>query len=433
MSPRQILGTLALLLPLALQAAAAPAPEAALDARIERVLRQTPLIDGHNDLAWALRENYGARALEVDLDSNTSRLEKPLQTDLPRLRAGHVGAQFWSVWIPVEIQGPAAVQTTIEQIDLVKSLVSRHPDALQLATTSGDIRRIHAAGKIASLLGMEGGHQINGSMSALRQMYALGVRYMTLTHSSNTRWADSATDNPQHHGLTPFGRAVVHEMNRLGMMVDISHVSGETMNAVLDVTRAPVIFSHSSARALDDHPRNVSDAVLQRVAANGGVVMVNFYPGYISEAYNHWLADRAGEQARYNSPPYNGLYIGQPERAEQELKAWDAAHPRPAVPVSLVADHMDHIRKVAGIGHVGIGADMDGVEDLPTGMTGVDAYPLLLKELMRRGWSDTDIRALAGENLLRVMAANEDVARGMSRELPSTATIDALDPPAPKR
>lgn len=433
MSPRQLLCLLVLLPALNLLAATGPTTDAALDARLDRVLRQTPLIDGHNDLAWALRENFGPRALTVDLESNTSRLEKPLQTDLPRLKAGHVGAQFWSVWIPVDIQGPAAVQTTIEQIDLVKSLVGRYPDALQLATSSADIRRIHAAGKIASLMGMEGGHQINESMSALRQMYALGVRYMTLTHSSNTRWADSATDNPQHHGLTAFGRAVVHEMNRLGMMVDLSHVSEETMNAALDVTRAPVIFSHSSARALDDHPRDVSDAILRRVAANGGVVMVNFYPGYISEAYNHWLADRAAEQARYNSPPYNGLYIGQPERAAQALKAWDSAHPKPAVPVSLVADHVDHIRKVAGIGHVGIGADMDGVDDLPTGMTGVDAYPLLLKELMRRGWSDADIRALAGENLLRVMAANEAVARAMSGEPPSTATLEALDAAAPKR
>ena len=426
MLPRHLPALLALCLPISLHAGA-PATDVALEARLDRLLQQTPLIDGHNDLAWALRENYGEQALSVDLDANTGKLAKALQTDIPRLRAGHVGAQFWSVWIPVDIQGPAAVQTTVEQIDLVKSIVARHPEALQLATTSADIRRIHAAGRIASLLGMEGGHQINESMAALRQMYDLGVRYMTLTHTTNTRWADSATDNPLHHGLTPFGKAVVHEMNRLGMLVDISHVSEETMNAVLDVTRAPVIFSHSSARALNDHPRNVSDAVLRRVATNGGVVMVNFYPGYVSDARKRWLADRAAEQTRNNAPPYDGLYIGQPERAAQALKAWEAAHPKPSVPVSLLADHVEHIRTLAGIAHVGLGADMDGVEDLPEGMSGVDGFPLLLKELMRRGWSDADIRALAGENLLRVMAANETVAHTLGKELPSTATLQALD------
>lgn len=412
-------------------AAGIPASDAALDARLDRLLRQTPLIDGHNDLPWALRENYGEQSLNVNLNANTALLSKPLQTDIPRLRAGHVGAQFWSLWIPVDTPDAAAIQTTIEQIDLVKSIVARHPQALQLATSSAEIRRIHAAGRIASLLGMEGGHQINDSMAALRQMYDLGVRYMTLTHTSNTRWADSATDNPQHNGLTPFGKAVVHEMNRLGMMVDLSHVSEQTMNAVLDVTRAPVMFSHSSARALNDHPRNVSDAVLRRVAANDGVVMVNFYPGYISEARNRWLADRAAEQTRYNSPPYQGLYIGQPERAAQALKAWEAAHPKPAVSASMLADHADHIRKVAGVAHVGLGSDFDGVEDLPDGINGVDGFPVLLKELMRRGWSDSDIRALAGENLLRVMAANEATARAMAKELPSTATLKALDSPPP--
>ncbi len=410
-------------------AAGAPSTDAALDARLERLLKATPLIDGHNDLPWALRENYGGKALDIDLDRSTANLPKPLQTDIPRLRAGHVGAQFWSVWIPVEIQGAQAVQTTLEQIDLVRSLAARYPQALQIATTSEEIRRIHKTGRIASLIGIEGGHQIDDSLATLRQMYTLGARYMTLTHTTNTRWADSATDNPAHHGLTPFGRAVIHEMNRLGMLVDISHVSEETMNAVLDVTRAPVIFSHSSARAINDHTRNVSDAVLRRVATNGGVVMVNFYPGYLSDARKRWLADRAAEQTRYNAPPYEGLYIGQPERAAEALKAWDAAHPKPAVSIAELANHVEHIRDVAGVAHVGIGSDMDGVEDLPDGMTGADGFPLLFRELMRRGWSDADLKALAGENLLRVFAAAESVSRGMAAELPSTATL-ALDAPA---
>ena len=407
--------------------AAAQTGDAVLDKRIDRLLHQTPLIDGHNDLPWALRDGYGTAALDVDLNTNTSKLEAPLQTDIPRLRAGRVGGQFWSVWIPVDIQGPQAVQTTIEQIDLVKSLAARYPAALELAVSSSDIRRIHKAGRIASLIGIEGGHQINESMSALRQLYAIGARYMTLTHTRNTRWADSATDNPVHHGLTSFGKAVVQEMNRLGMMVDISHVSAETMLSVLDTTRAPVIFSHSSARSVTEHPRNVPDDVLRRVAQNGGVVMVNFYPGYISNARNQWEADRAAEQTRYSAPPYAGLYIGQPDRAKAAIQAWDTAHPRPSVSIAMLADHFDHIRKIAGVEHVGLGSDIDGVEDLPEGITGADGYPALLRELMRRGWSDQDIRALAGENLLRVMSANESIARSMSAQLPSSATIDALD------
>ena len=417
--------------------AATPVADSDLDKRIDRLLRLTPLIDGHNDLPWALREGYGAAALDVNLNLNTASLKAPLNaelaplhTDIPRLRAGHVGAQFWSVWIPVEIKGPEAIQTTIEQIDLVKSLAARYPESLEMALSSADIRRIHKAGRIASLIGIEGGHQINESLPALRQMYALGARYMTLTHTTNTRWADSATDNPQHHGLTPFGKAVVHEMNRLGMLVDISHVSEETMLSVLDTTRSPVIFSHSSARAVTDHPRNVSDAVLRRVANNGGVVMANFYPAYVSNARNQWVADRAAEQTRYSAPPYAGLYIGQPDRAKAAMQAWDKTHPKPRVTVADIADHIEHIRTVAGIEHVGLGSDFDGVEDLPESMTGVDGFTVLLRELLRRGWSDADIRALAGENLLRVLAANEAVAITLKSELPSTATIAALDAPA---
>jgi membrane dipeptidase len=417
--------------------AATPVADSDLDKRIDRLLRLTPLIDGHNDLPWALREGYGAGALDVNLNLSTAALKAPLNaelpplhTDIPRLRAGHVGAQFWSVWIPVDVKGPEAIQTTIEQIDLVKSLAARYPASFELALSSADIRRIHKAGRIASLIGIEGGHQINESLPGLRQMYALGARYMTLTHTTNTRWADSATDNPQHHGLTPFGKAVVHEMNRLGMLVDISHVSEETMLSVLDATRSPVIFSHSSARAITEHPRNVSDAVLRRVRQNGGVVMVNFYTGYVSNARNRWVADRAAEQTRYSAPPYAGLYIGQPERAKAAMQAWDEAHPKPRVSVTDIADHIEHIRDIAGIDHVGLGSDFDGVEDLPEPITGVDGFTVLLRELLRRGWSDADIRALAGENLLRVLAANEAVAVTLKSELPSTATIAALDAPA---
>jgi len=419
----------------ALAVRAAPPQDAKLDQRIDRLMRLTPLIDGHNDLPARLRAGFGDQASSVNLNIDTSTLkippfpDVPLQTDIRRLRAGRVGAQFWSVYVPVSVQGPEAVQATIEQIDLVKALCTRYPDSLELAVSAADVRRIHKAGRIASLIGIEGGHQINESMSALRQMYALGARYMTLTHITNTRWADSATDNPAHNGLTPFGKAIVREMNRLGMLVDLSHVSPDTMNAALDVARAPVMFSHSSARALVDHPRNVPDDVLRRVARNGGIVMVNFHPRYDSTEFGVWLADRAAEQTRLSSPPYDGLYIGQPERAKAALAAWKSAHPKPTLTIAMLADHADHIRSVAGIDHVGIGSDFDGIEDLPQGMHGVDGFPVLLKELMRRGWSDRDIRKFAGENLLRVLAAAEAVAQSLKNELPSIATIAALDVP----
>jgi membrane dipeptidase len=279
-----------------------------------------------------------------------------------------------------------------------------------MAYTAADVRQIHRSGKIASLIGIEGGHQVNNSLAALRQMYDLGARYMTLTHSRNTEWADSATDEPVHHGLTEFGKELVREMNRLGIIIDLSHVSPDAMKAALAISEAPVIFSHSSARAIVDHPRNVPDDVLRLVAQNGGVVMVNFYPGYVSEARNHWLADRAAEQARFNSPPFGGLYIGQPERAKAALAAWEKDHPKPVVTLQQVADHIDYIRKVAGVGHVGIGSDFDGIEDWPQGLEGVDRYPALLAELMRRGWTDEDVAKVAGANVLRVLAAAEQVA-----------------------
>jgi membrane dipeptidase len=273
------------------------------------------------------------------------------------------------------------------------------------------------------MIGIEGGHQINNSLAALRQMYDAGARYMTLTHTLNTAWADSATDAPAHHGLTPFGKEVVREMNRLGMLVDLSHVSSETMRAALAVSEAPVIFSHSSARALDDHPRNVPDDILRLLAANGGVVMVNFAPGYVSDARNRWDADRAAEEARFNSPPYVGLYIGQPERAKAALAEWEQNHPRPVTTLSQVADHIDHIRAVAGADHVGLGSDFDGIEDAPLGLEGVDKYPALLGELMRRGWTDADIGRLAGENVLRVMAAAEKMSVKLRAVRPASSLV----------
>ena len=383
--------------------------------RIDQVLLQTPLIDGHNDLPWEIRERFKSDLAAINLGADTKHLpfepgQAALMTDIPRLRAGHVGAQFWSVWIPVSTPGFEAVQMTLEQIDLVKRMSAQYPADFAMAYSAADIRRIHKSRKIAALIGIEGGHQINNSLAVLRQMYDAGARYMTLTHTSNTPWADSATDTPAHHGLTPFGIEVVKEMNRLGMLVDLSHVSPETMKAALAASQAPIIFSHSSARALDDHPRNVPDDVLRALAANGGVVMVNFAPPYVSAARNHWEADHAAEQTRLSSPPYAGLYIGQPERAKAALTEWEAQHPMPVTTLAQVADHVEYIRQVAGVDHVGIGSDFDGIPDAPVGLEGVDRYPALLAELMRRGWSDADIAKLAGENLLRTLTAAEQVS-----------------------
>jgi membrane dipeptidase len=416
--------------------AATPAHSAQTDAqRIDRILTQTPLIDGHNDLPWEIRTRFGGSLANIDLSRSTAGLpvtegNAPLMTDIPRLRAGHVGAQFWSVWIPADTQGPAAVQMTIEQIDLVKQVCGRYPNDFAMAYTGADIVRAHKSGRIACLIGVEGGHQINNSLAVLRAYYELGARYMTLTHSSNIAWADSATDAPVHHGLSAFGKEVVREMNRLGMLVDLSHVSADTMRAALAVTEAPVMFSHSSARALVDHPRDVPDDVLRAVAANGGVVMVNFYPGYVTEARRRWDADRAAEQARFNSPPFGGLYIGDPERAKAALAEWDRAHPKPRVAISDVADHIEYIRKVAGIDHVGLGSDFDGIPDAPEGLDGVDKYPALLGELARRGWIDADLAKVAGANMLRVMTRVEEVsARLRATRAPSGATLSQLDGP----
>jgi membrane dipeptidase len=413
--------------------AAAASQQAGDRQRVERVLTQTPLIDGHNDLPWEIRERFGGDLAKLDLSASTAGLpapkgRPPLMTDIPRLRRGRVGAQFWSVFIPVEVKGPAAVQETFEQIDIVKTMCARYPRDLAMAYSAADITRLHRAGLTASLIGVEGGHQINDSLVVLRAYYDAGARYLTLTHSSNTAWADSATDNPQHHGLTPFGKEVVREMNRLGMLVDLAHVSEDTMRAALTVSEAPVIFSHSSARALVDHPRDVSDEVLRLVAHNGGIVMVNFAPHYVSEARRRWDADRVAEQARNSSPPFGGLYIGQPERGAAALKSWDEAHPKPPVTLADVADHIEHIRAVAGVDDVGLGSDFDGIPETPTGLEGVDRFPALLQELARRGWNDADLAKVAGGNLLRVMSQVEVVSARLRKERPpSNATLAALD------
>jgi membrane dipeptidase len=417
----------------------APVPGRAADtdyqARVARVLKQTPLIDGHNDLPWEIRERFKGALAAIDLNSDTSKLPlpkeppdaAPLMTDIPRLRAGLVGGQFWSVWVPADIRGPEAVQATVEQIDLVKRIAAKYPAVFEVAYTAADVRRIHKAGRIASLIGIEGGHQINDSLAVLRQMYDLGARYMTLTHMLNNHWADSATDAPVHHGLTPFGAAVVREMNRLGMLVDLSHVSPETMQAALSVSEAPVMFSHSSARAIVDHPRDVPDDILRLVAKNDGVVMVNFFPAYVSAARNQWEADRAAEMARFNSPPYGGMYIGQPERAKAALARWESEHPRPVTTLEQVADHIEHIRRVAGVDHVGLGSDFDGIPDAPRGLEAVDRYPALLAELMRRGWTDEEVAKVAGENVLRVLAAAERVAAKLRASRPPAETVIDVD------
>jgi len=420
MMKRPALALLALLL-------ATPALAGPYDARVAAVLKATPLIDGHNDWAEALRETYGEKWWAVDLARNTAKLTPPMMTDIARLRAGGLGGQFWSVYVSAKLTDAQAVKATLEQIDIVRGIAAKYPAVFELATTAADVRRIHKAGRIASLIGVEGGHQINNSLPVLRQYYALGARYMTLTHVLTTDWADAATDDPRHGGLTPFGKAVVAEMNRLGMLVDLSHVSPATMRAALAVSKAPVIFSHSSARALDDHPRNVPDDVLKLVATNGGVVMATFAPAYASDARYRWEAARAGVKASYATLPYAGLYLGQPARAKAALAAWDAANPRPATTLAQVADHIDYIAKVAGHDHVGIGGDLDGIPDAPIGLQDVSTYPALLAELMRRGWSDADVAKLAGGNVLRVMAQAEAVAAQLRGQLPPTATIAELD------
>jgi membrane dipeptidase len=364
------------------------------------LLRRHPLVDGHNDLPWAIRDEFGG-------DPARARLAEPVpqtQTDLPRLAAGGVGAQFWSVYVPATLAGDAAVTTVLEQIDTAQRMIEAYPDRLELARTAADVERIFAAGKVASLLGAEGGHSIASSLGVLRSLYALGVRYLTLTHNQNVGWADSATDQPQAGGLTDFGRDVVREMQRLGMLVDLSHVASSTMRDTLDVAQGPVIFSHSSARALCDHPRNVPDDVLRRLTANGGVCMVTFVPFFVSPDCAQWQIGLFAELER------RGL-------DRRDISVWDTvapeyeqAHPLPRSTLAQVADHVEHVRDVAGLEHVGLGGDYDGSGSFPAGLEDVSCYPALFAELLDRGWTEDDCAALAGGNLLRVLRDAENLA-----------------------
>ncbi len=410
-------------LPIVLMAAApigAPADDAATAARVERILAAAPVIDGHNDLAWEIRQTREAKVEALDLTKDTRALPYPLQTDLVRAKAGHLGGQFWSVYIPADKLGPIAVEMTLEQIDIVKRFVAANPQAMEMARTAADVRRIQKGGRLASLIGVEGGHQIDGRLSVLRRYRDLGVGYMTLTHFKSLAWADASTDAPRANGLTDFGRKVVREMNRIGMIVDVSHVSDATMAAALAVSKAPVIASHSGARAISGAPRAIPDDLLTRIAANGGVVMVNFYPGHLSRDWHDWdvartdFAKSIGASAEIYGP-----------KAPAPLVAWDQAHPAPAVTVGLVADHIDHVAQVAGKDHVGLGGDLDGISGTgPQGISGVDGYPLVLAELARRGWSDTELAGLSQGNVLRVMEQVEAVAASMAGMPP----IDATDP-----
>ena len=381
-------------------ASAQPADPALALAR--RVLRTTPLVDGHNDLPWRIREDS---TMSRDVEAYDLRRKTPGHTDLARLRKGMVGAQFWSIYIPGEIRDSGYARVQLEQFDIARRVIAKYPEALRWTPTAAAVRAAFAAGRIGSLLGLEGGHAIENSLGALRAYYELGARYMTLTHNVTLDWADAALDSARHGGLTRFGEEVVREMNRLGMLVDLSHVSPGVMSDALNVAEAPVIFSHSAARALVDHRRNVPDSILARLPQNGGVVMVTFVTSFISSRRKAWSDSSA---------------------------AWRASHPAPPVTLGEVADHIEHIRKVAGVDHVGIGSDFDGIEETIVGLEDVSSFPALFAELARRGWTETELRKLAGENILRVLARAERVAaRLRASRPPSIRTIRQMDGSSP--
>jgi len=389
----------------------ASAQEDAALRHAREILRRAPLVDTHNDLPWLIRESAGSDLAKYDL-----RGRAPHETDIPRLREGQVSAQFWSVWIPSVDSGSARLQ--LEQIDLTRRMIAAYPEAFVFATRSSDIEAARRAGRIASFLGGENGRALENSLGTLRAYYDLGMRYMTLTHGRRTDWADSATDEAKVGGLSKFGKEVVREMNRLGMLVDISHVSPAVMNQVLDVSEAPVIFSHSSARAVTDHPRNVPDDVLRRLARNGGVVMITFIPGFVSTSVMKWEEPLMVKMQGLTA-------IADFERVEKEHAA--VAGPKPRATLKDVADHIEHAAKVAGIDHVGLGCDFAGLQ-MPEGLEDVSRYPYLIAELVRRGWKDEDLEKIAGRNFVRAFARAEAVAARLQRERPpSNATLEALD------
>jgi len=379
----------------------------ALLERARALHRQVPLIDGHNDYPWALRENAARDLDKLDI----TQAQPSIMTDIPRLRAGGVGGQFWSVYVPADLQGQGAVTATLEQIDIVHRMMRKYPQVFELALTADDVERIFKKGKIASLIGMEGGHSIDNSLAALRMFHRLGARYMTLTHSRNIPWADSATDTPVLGGLSPFGEAVVREMNWLGMLVDLSHVSPDTMADAIAVSQAPVIFSHSSARAVNDVPRNVPDTVLQMLPKNGGVVMVTFVPGFLSPSVTAWGKLQTAEENRLKE-----LTPTDPAAIKTGLDGWTKAHPAPRATIADAANHIDHIKKIAGIDHIGLGGDFDGITSVPEGLEDVSTYPALTAELLRRGYKDDEIKKVLGLNILRVMRAAEEVSSRLQKE-----------------
>ena len=384
--------------------------DAARIAEVKKILREVPLIDGHNDVPWEFRK-YSNNIDQINFAGDMSKGQPKLVTDIPRLRAGGVGGQFWSVYIPSSFTNAEGIKAVLEQIDIARRLIKNYPKDLELALTADDVERIHRQGKIASMIGMEGGHSIGNSMAALRMTYALGARYMTLTHTKNVDWADAATDKPEHHGLTPFGEEIIHEMNRLGMLVDLSHVSDDTMRHTLRITKAPVIFSHSSARGVCDHPRNVPDDILKLVAQNGGVVMVNFVPGYLTETIKQYWNQMDVEEERLKK-----LYPNDEKKVDAGVEEWKKNNPRPKhATLSDVADHIDHIRKVIGSDYIGIGADYEGFSNPPVGLEDVSKYPNLFAELLRRGYSKEEIKKIAGKNVLRVMHQAEKVAAEMQK------------------
>ncbi|SOB83797.1 dipeptidase [Streptomyces sp. 1331.2] len=384
------------------------------------LLRTAPVVDGHNDLPWAMREQAGYDLGALDLAADQSG---HLHTDLARLAEGGVGAQFWSVFVPASLAGDHAVSATLEQIDFVHALVERYPDRLRLARTAADMEAARAEGRIASLMGAEGGHSIDCSLATLRALYELGVRYLTLTHNDNVPWADSATDKPVAGGLTRFGEEVVREMNRLGMLVDLSHVSADTMRDALRVTEAPVVFSHSSSRAVCDHPRNIPDDVLAQLPANGGVAMATFVPKFILPAAIEWTLAADENMRAHGFHPLDTT-----PAAMQIQHAFEAGHPRPIATPATVADHLDHMREVAGIDHIGIGGDFDGTAFLPDGLDSVAGYPNLIAELLGRHWSEADLAKLTWHNAVRVLRDAESVATGLrASRRPSIATIAQLD------